>query len=65
MSHDMMLRVDSHNNQPMYESKNTIAKNRDDKIVVYQNSFSKYYLYPVFGSAKVAAHCHRFCVAAP
>ena len=65
MTHDMILFVDLLNNQAMYKSKNTMVKNRDDKIVVCRNSFSKDYLYRMFRSAEVGSHCHRFCVAAP
>ena len=58
-----MLLVDLQNDQSIYKSKNTMIRNRDAKLVCL-NSFAKYYLYRIFGPAKVGAHCHRFCVAA-
>ena len=48
-----MLLVDLHNNQLIYKSKNTMIRNGDAKYLVYQNSFAKYYLYRIFGLAKL------------
>ena len=57
-----MLLVDLQNDQSIYKSKNTMIRNRDAKLVCL-NSFAKYYLYRIFGPAKVGAHCHRFFMA--
>ena len=40
-----MVLVDLLKIQPIYRSKNTIIRKRDAKLVVYWNSFAKYYLY--------------------